>query len=493
MDAWLDRYPRLVLALPLLTALAVGVFYLRVVAHFEYTPDDTYIYLRTAVNVVQGDGWSFNPGDPSYSVTGPLWAMLIAGGAAVGLDPYIVAKSLDATLAALAVLALQLLVVSVTEDRLLAAWAAIITTFDASLLRWAGSGMETSLAVLLTLLVVRYVIDDEWLIAGAALGLLVLARPEYALLAPWLVIATRDAPWKHHLRRWAAPLAITIGIVGVWWTTAAVWTGTFLPTTIGSKAGWWFDPERTATVLIESARIIAATHGIPMLVVIGMAFLLPRGNDPARMRQWRLLIGWPVVLTAAYATQGVQIVSRYLAPALFLLTAAMLLVISIWLDARPRRLRRATALAFAVGVLTIGLNTVVYESRIAPHIRDFTAGMQQGVKPIAFWLRNHAATGDEILAPDIGMVGYVSERRVWDPAGLATPSLRKAIEGRSYDEVMQRRLYRAVVDPRFVIDRSRDRERLADSTLRPIITAEMPGLGVTIPGVQYVTLYEAIR
>lgn len=493
MNAWLDRYPRLVLALPLLTAFAVGIFYLRVVAHFEYTPDDTYIYLRTAVNVVQGDGWSFNPGDPSYSVTGPLWAMLIAGGAAVGLDPYIVAKSLDATLAALAVLALQLLVFSATEDRLLAAWTAIITTFDASLLRWAGSGMETSLAVLLTILVVRYVIEDEWLIAGAALGLLVLVRPEYALLAPWIVIATRESPWKIHLRRWAAPLALMTAIAGAWWVSAAVWTGTSLPTTIGSKAGWWLDPARTATVVVESARIIAATHGIPVLVVIGMAFMLPRDDNPVRIRWWRLLIGWPVVLTAAYATQGVQVVSRYLAPALYLLTAAMLLAISIWLDARPGRLRRATSFAFAVGALTIGLNTVVYEYRIAPHVREFTAGMQQGIKPIAFWLRNHAAPGDEVLAPDIGMVGYVSERRVWDPAGLATPTLRKAIGGRSYDEVMQHRLYRAVVDPRFVIDRSRDRERLADSTLRPIITAEMPGLGVTIPGVQYVTLYEAIR
>jgi hypothetical protein len=229
------------------------------------------------------------------------------------------------------------------------------------------------------------------------------------------------------------------------------------------------------------------------LVVIGMAFILPRGDNPIRTRWWKLLIGWPVVLTAAYATQGVQIVSRYLAPALFFLTAAMMLAISIWLDARPGRLRRATVFAFVAGALTIVLNTAVYEFRVAPHVQEFTVGMQQGIKPIAFWLRNHAAPGDEILAPDIGMVGYVSERRVWDPAGLATPALRKAIEGRSYDEVMQRRLYRAVVDPRFVIDRSRDRERLADSSLKPIMTAEMPGLGVTIPGVQYVTLYEAIR
>jgi hypothetical protein len=493
MDAWLERYPRLVLALPLLTAVAVGIFYLRVVSHFEYTPDDTYIYLRTAVNVVQGDGWSFNPGDPSYSVTGPLWAMLIAGGAAAGLDPYIVAKSLDATLAALAILALQLLVFSATEDRLLAAGAAIIMTFDASLLRWAASGMETSLAVLLTILVVRYVIDDEWLIVGAALGLLVLVRPEYVLLAPWIVIATRDMPWRRHLRRWSAPLAVATAIAGVWWILAAIWTGTSLPTTVGSKAGWWFDPDRTATVFMEGARIIAATHGIPALVVIGIAFMLRRGSNPVRTRWWRLLIGWPVVLTAAYATQGVQIVSRYLTPALFLLTVAMMLAISIWLEARPGRLRRATAMALTAGLLTIGLNTAVYENRIVPHLREFTVGMQQGIKPIAFWLRNHSAPDDEVLAPDIGMIGYVSERRVWDPAGLATPSLRKAIEGHNYDEVMHRRLYRAVVDPRFVIDRTRDRERLADSTLRPIMTAEMPGLGVTIPGLQYVTLYEAVR
>ncbi|MCU0454192.1 MAG: hypothetical protein MUE68_11090 [Bacteroidetes bacterium] len=493
MDAWLERNPRFIFLVPLLTALAIGIFYLRVVNHFDYTPDDTYIYLRTALNVVQGEGWSFNPGGPSYSVTGPLWAMLIAGGAALGLDPYIVAKSLDATLSALAILALQLLVFSLTEDRVLAASAAVLATFDALLVRWAGSGMETSLAVLLTILVMRYVIDDEWHIAGAALGLLVLVRPEYGLLAPWLVVATRDRGWGLHLRRWVLPLAVMSALVAVWWSVAAIWTGTMLSTTIGSKSGWWFDAERTFAALFEGGRIIAASQGISVLVLAALAFAIPRGADPVRTRWWRLLLGWPFVLIVAYASQGVQIISRYLLPASILLTAAMMLAISMWLESRPGRLRRATVLVLAAGVLSMALNTAVYELRVAQHLRYFTAGMEQAMKPIAFWLRANSASDDDVLAPDIGMIGYISERRIWDHVGLATPALREAIKGYSYDEVMQRRLYRSVVNPHYVVDRSRDRERLTDSTLRPIMTFEMPGLGVTIPGTQYVTLYEAVR
>ncbi len=493
MDALLLLYPRYRLVLPVLTALAVCLFYLRVVHHFDYTPDDTYIYLRTAVNLVHGDGMAFNPGDGSYSVTGPLWALLVAGGTAVGLDPYIVAKTLDVTFAALAILALQLLVFSITESRILAALAAIMMTFDVSLLRWSATGMETSLAVLLTLLAFRYLVEGEWLVLGAALGLLSLVRPEYALLAPWMVFGTYEGRWREHMRRWTWPLLLMAAILTAWWTLAVVWTGTALPTTIGSKAGWWFDAERMLTALLEGGRIIAASHAIPVLAVGLVLVVLPRGAVHVRQRWMRLLIGWPLLMTVAYATQGVQVVSRYLTPALVTLSAAMMLGVALWLVGRPERLTKALMAAVTLVVLTVAANTVVYEWRIAPHLRHFTAGMQQAMKPIAFWLRSHANPGDEVLAPDIGMIGYVTGMRVWDPQGLATPALRMAIEGQTYDDVMIKRLYRAVADPRFVIDRAREPDRLRDASLRPIMTATMPELGVSIPGTQYVTLYEVVQ
>ena len=150
MEALIERFPALRVLLPLLTGIAIAILFARAAAHFSYTPDDTYIYLRTAFNLASGEGMSFNPGGSSYSVTGPLWALLIGAGSWMGLDPYIVAKGLDLTFAGLSVLALQLLVFTATGDRVFSVLAALMLAGDAWLLRWAGSGMETSLALLLT-------------------------------------------------------------------------------------------------------------------------------------------------------------------------------------------------------------------------------------------------------------------------------------------------------------------------------------------------------
>ncbi|MEK6649361.1 MAG: hypothetical protein AABY75_00155 [Bacteroidota bacterium] len=493
MEDLLVQFPSLRRILPAVAALAVAVFFIRTASHFAYTPDDAYIYLRTASNIVQGDGLSFNPGEPSYSVTGPLWALLIAAGTGIGLDPYVAAKGLDLTFAAIAIMVFQLLVVTVTGDRVLSVVGAVMLTVDAWALRWAGSGLETSLALLLTIVAFRYVLMGEWLLTAAAAGLLVLLRPENILLVPWLVVATYDGDWRVHARRWAWPVTIVAAIAGGWWAFAFLTFGDPFPTTFAGKAAGVTNFSDMAAALWDSIRVAAVTQGSVVLVMVGL-LLWFRGC--LRGMQGRLLIvlvGWPVFLTFVYAMQGVQVVSRYLVPVLPLLTAGALLTIS-WLRVQGSlSLRRTVSLTATMTLLTIVVNTTVYETSISPHLRDFSVGMQQAMKPIAYWIRSHTKPEDEVLAPDVGMVGYLGRRRVWDPAGLATPGLRRALDGHSYDEIMTKGLYRSVVNPRYVIDRSRQKERLASATMRPILTAEFAALDVSIPGTQYVTRYEAWR
>jgi hypothetical protein len=62
-------------------ALGCAALFICLVAlHFEYTPDDAYIYFQYAKKIAQGKGFSFNGSTPSYGTTGPLWALFIAGG-----------------------------------------------------------------------------------------------------------------------------------------------------------------------------------------------------------------------------------------------------------------------------------------------------------------------------------------------------------------------------------------------------------------------------
>src|SRR5260221_9240492 len=79
---YFDRMHRtlLLISLPLIVLLFYGTASL----HFPYTPDDTYIYLQFARNATQGNGISFNAGEPTSGVTRTLWMFIISLGWKLG-------------------------------------------------------------------------------------------------------------------------------------------------------------------------------------------------------------------------------------------------------------------------------------------------------------------------------------------------------------------------------------------------------------------------
>jgi hypothetical protein len=286
---------------------------------------------------------------------------------------------------------------------------------------------------------------------------------------------------------------LNAGIVGAWWLTAGILTGSPFPSTFAGKASGASGLANIGWTVWEIIRASGATQGASIIGLLTLGVVFRRKLRRAESRLVLLLVGWPVLVSTLYALQGVQVVSRYLLPMLPLVTVATFAVLS-WLDiSGVLFVRRVAAIALLIAGLSISSNVILYEVSVAPHVREFAMGMQHAIKPIAYWIRNHADPADDVLAPDIGMIGYYGQRRVWDPAGLATPALRRVVDGFSYDEIMTRGLYRQVVDPRFVIDRTREKERLVSDRMRPIITAEFPSLGVSMPGLQYVTLYEVLR
>jgi len=90
-------------------------------------------------------------------------------------------------------------------------------------------------------------------------------------------------------------------------------------------------------------------------------------------------------------------------------------------------------------------------------------------------------------------LGYVSERRLFDTAGLVTPEMKKAFSGVSYEEGMKERRYESVLIPDYVVDRSDRPERLAAPDLVPVMTREFPSIALTKTEPVYYTLYKSVR
>ena len=65
---------------------AVVLTFLALFPYRHFAGDDAYISFRFARNFAEGAGFAFNPGEPTYGSTSPLWIFLMAGLHRLGLS-----------------------------------------------------------------------------------------------------------------------------------------------------------------------------------------------------------------------------------------------------------------------------------------------------------------------------------------------------------------------------------------------------------------------
>ncbi|MBU2471557.1 MAG: hypothetical protein KKF20_04035, partial [Bacteroidetes bacterium] len=233
---WLKRI--VIFGLPVI----VLIFYLSVVAHFDYTPDDTFIYLQFAKNITNGNGFAFNAGEPTYGTTSPLWTLSIAVGGFFGLDLLLTAKIIDVIAASGTLIVFFLLAFEILKHHLVALLATLAFSLNAWLVRWSATGMETSLAVLLTLLVILYAMQKEYSIAIIFAAILNLVCPETFLLTilVFIDIFPNSLDKKRAVKLISVGLFVFSVIVIPWLVFAYLNFGTIIPNTAITKAGLGF-------------------------------------------------------------------------------------------------------------------------------------------------------------------------------------------------------------------------------------------------------------
>lgn len=476
-------------------AVIVAIFYVTVVLHYAYTPDDTYIYLRYAKNLATGGGFAFDQNTPSYGITGPLWVLLIAGGVKAGLDPLIVAKTFDILFASLSIVLVYTFSATLIRDKVYALSAALIFSFDAFFLRWSGSGMETSFAIILVLLAVKYAYTGDYHIAGFVAGLLTLVRPEGALLFIVLQIDNLIRSVLLDKNRRAVWISCTIyGLVVIPWIVYSYVTfGTIVPNTELAKSATHWSFSTLMSTAFDTALALGSTQLLAMLILsVCVPFIVfKQGFGTLITRGWPLL--WVVGLVFGYMVLNVQVVSRYLVP-----TIPLIIVYAIWCLKQLEisfgwSLAKTLGILSTVALLTIIQNEFLYRIVVVPHMNAFALGMDKGIKPIALWLRDNSPQDASVLTPDVGLLGYVADRQIFDTAGLITPSVKQAFHGESYDEGMRQKLYKRIVNPDYIVDRAPIRERLASDSLKPIMTTEFGNLGIKKSETTFYTLYKVIQ
>jgi hypothetical protein len=486
---------------------ALALFGAMVFALRGYFIDDTFIHLQYAKHLRAGLGLVFNPGEAVAGSTSPAWSALLGVIPLFGADLLGASRALSVVFGGASLVLFAGVAGRLIGRRPEAAAAVVAWGANAWMARWSPTGMETSLAVLLVLAGLLVGLSGEGLLSAArrasVAGLWTLAalvRPEASLLVllalGFLFLAGSGTAEGRRLgARLAhvAPAALAVLAVFTPYAVYALSTyGTLLPGTLAAKSAAGTGLGISLVRLSQSAQIVLAVAGVE---VIFLVLLTPRLRGLLAERGAPLhlaVLAWCVGVPLAFAARGLPVLSRYLLPLLPIVVLYGWRALAGWRSAHPGSASRLL-LGVAV-VVAVGTNALIFASRVLPHARAFTDGMHATLIPWGKWLRENTPADALVATPDIGAIGYYSDRRVLDLGGLVSPGIVPLMREMPYDELVRSFAFRSAGRPDFLVDRGRRPRRLLDESpagpaLTALFTARTQSLGVAQAGAVDYTLY----
>lgn len=416
-------------ALLALASRLVYCFHRGLGAGVDHLFDDSLITLRYARNLASGLGLVYNPGDasgePFLGTSSPLYALLMALPAALGLDPLWSAVLFNAGCDAAICVLLIRLGRSWPLFQLLAPAAFLLHT---NILYWSGTGMEFSLLVLLTLLAFALFATGRHGLSGVAAALAIVCRLDALIvLAGFAIVALlqeRRVPW-----RFAVACAAT---AAPWFLFALAAYGDVVP--LSARARYLIYPPEPFGG--DALRLLVFSPWLPAALVGAM--MAWRKADPhPRLRFVLRVLSLHLPLFAfAYEATGGTLYRRYQVA----IEVSLVVLGCAGLAFLLARLREPHGRLAAAALLTLCAFLLAYPTLAAlryPWLRQDAPGNAVHLAA-ARWLAANSPRDAVVMAGNIGILGYVSERRIFDSKGLASPAAYRALaEGTPAYELLE--------------------------------------------------------
>lgn len=390
--------------------------------------DDSWIHQTYARNLALTGRWEFISGEVSAGSTSPLWTMLLSLGYLLGIkNPFLWTTLLSVSiLSGMALLCYETLSTITKKQTNLALAGCLILIFDWHLLWSAGSGMETLLYCFLGLTIFYLLLKNQcWLWIGILTGLIVWVRPDgITFLGPiFLVLGLRLIKKQttiSSLVYFLVPFCCFLFLYG--WFNYSL-SGNVLPNTFYAK-----QLEYTSALLIPLWKRLGQIFMIP-LVGAGLflipGFLLSIKNAISKRDIWlATMILWFFGYGVLYAIKLPMVYQhgRYLFPIIPIYFLIGLIGSFEWINQSHEEKHKITKifpLVYFSLILCMILYIVIGE---VAYIRDIKTINRLMVEP-AMWIKENTTKDSVVAAHDIGAMGYFSERKIIDLAGLIEPEI----------------------------------------------------------------------
>jgi hypothetical protein len=388
--------------------------------------DDAYITLTYAKNLARGNGFVYNHPPATLGTTTPLFTLLVAF---LGLVlPFLTVAQVAVLVSTAAwigtgwllyVLARRLVIAPIP-----AAVAAVIPLLTAQ--GWVMSlGMEAWPFQFLLVGSICLAISHKPFWVGTCVAALALTRGEGALLGVILF----GFLWAKEPR---SPLRFVPGLAipTVAWATYSLSTfGVVIPNTLAAKQIQASSPLSFFNAMmtdllpgqLEGYSIVRVWWLGPCIPLLGLGLLYAI----RRKRPMGLFVLWGITYLAAYSLINPGPYPWYRLHVVFVIQVLVGLGLG-WMvelfdgcgEQRKRILLGLGTLVVAGLFLYPGFHFTMLQA--PQHLGDYRAS---AYREVSAWLREHTGPTDSVAFAEIGYLGYFTDNRIVDLAGLIDPSI----------------------------------------------------------------------
>ncbi|MFH1484552.1 MAG: hypothetical protein ABIH46_00630, partial [Chloroflexota bacterium] len=373
----------------------------------DYWFDDPAITYRYAQNIASGAGFIYQRGEQVLGTTTPLYALLLSG-------LYFASNHLpqvSVAVSALAILGCGVLVFLLCGRHYLGAVAGTMVVTDLFFVQ--SVGMEVPLFGFLTLLGVAFFEKGYLGRTGLVAGLATLTRPDGVVLAgiTGLVALIRNKRFPFSLA------GFYLLVLLPWIVFATTYFGSPLPNTLAAKAQT-VSPTLLIAHLADIPGQYVAWNPLYMIVPVALAFSLRRSMN---LVPW----AWILAILLGYVVVAPFLQFWYvssLVPMLGVLVGRGLVEMrdytSLVLGENKRFTGKVVSVFLVLLLAPIPLKAgwdCLHLIRTPPHNITY--------ENIGVWLRANVPDDALVMAEDVGIIGYLSGKRMLDTFALVSPQM----------------------------------------------------------------------
>ncbi len=437
-----------------LMGLAYVLFALKINGYFGFPLDDPWIHLTFAKNFSKYFSFSYYKNEiVTAGSTSPIYTFLLSVAFFITQNEFIMSYFFGILFLILsAVFFYKLSTLDFGKENIYALFVTAILISDKWLNFISGSGMETTMYIFI-LVSTTYFYKKRLTIPFAVfLGLILWTRPDgvafiAAIFIDYLIQIKLSKSNKEIVlfdKKSLIKILIISGIiVGIYFIMNLLLSGSLFPNTYNAKLTYYTPEFRSRSSFLKYEVWEYFTTGFYLIIMIGflLNFLFifrDIFNKKYNQTIFYTLFILIFIFIYYYKLPYAHRFGRYLMPIIpfFILTAFL----------SYRELTKIIGNYFKARKIAIGffliLSAITLIYSIANYLENRKTYAEQ-CKYIndrqvaaALWIKNNTNENDLIATHDVGAIGYYSERKIIDVAGLITPELITKLHEKDYNKYM---------------------------------------------------------